>query len=148
MGFCCFAGLDFLWREKVKLDISPLKTPQTGHQCMFAQVENKSKRNVYENTTGSTKPAESVFWFSLQGFLRQPERPRSGISYSPNLPVAGTKFTFEQSEQTLELRRLFLCFMREIFQHLGKAHRRAAVPNSNVLLRFLFFFCFFPVSCE
>lgn len=73
---------------------------------MFAQVENKSKPNVNENMTAATKPAESRFWFSLQGFLREPEKPRSEISYSQNLPAAETKFTFKQSEQTLETQAL------------------------------------------
>lgn len=81
---------------------------------MFAPVENKSKPNVYENMTGSTKRAESVFWFWLQGFLRQPERPRSRVSYSPNLPAAETKFTFEQSEQTLEAPGPFVFHERNI----------------------------------
>lgn len=68
VGFCCFTGLDFPWRETAKLTTSPVKSPQTGHRRMFAQVENKSKLNAYGNTTGSTKPAQSVFWFWLQGF--------------------------------------------------------------------------------
>lgn len=100
------SGLDFPWKEKVYLDIFPLKSPQTGHRCMFAQAENKSKPNANENTTASTKPAQSRFWFSLQGFLREPEKPRSRISYSQNLPAAETKFTFKQSEQTSETQAL------------------------------------------
>lgn len=46
-----FTGLDL---EKVKLDIFLLKTPQTGHPCMFAQVGNKEKHNVCENMSAST----------------------------------------------------------------------------------------------
>lgn len=50
----------------------------------------------------------------FKAFLRQPERPRSGISYSQKLPAAETKFTFEQREQTLELRSLFVFHKRNL----------------------------------
>lgn len=75
---------------------------------MFAQVEKKSKPNVYENMTASTKRAASVSGTRFKAFFVSLQRPRSGISYSPNLPAAETKFTFEQSEQTLETRRPFV----------------------------------------
>lgn len=123
-----------------KLDIFSLKIPQTGHRCMFAQVENKSKPNVYENMTASTKRTESVcsgsrfkaFFVSLKG----PEA---------EFPIPQTCRPQKQSLLLNNLNKHWrcagpLCFMREILQHEGKAHRRAALPNSNVLLRFLFFY--------
>lgn len=76
---------------------------------MFAQVENKSKPNVYENMTASTKRAESVFWFSLQGFLREPVKGPEA-----EFPIPQTcRPQKQQSEQT-ETRRPFVFHERNI----------------------------------
>lgn len=72
----------------------------------------------------------------FKAFLREPGSPRSGISYSPNLPAAETKFTFEQSEQTLAS----LCVSAEKYSGTGEQPTeglRYEIPMSY--LDFLFF---------
>lgn len=123
---------------KTSLDIFqdfPLEITQSGHQYTFAQVENNHKGKS-ELTHEYYYKVRRLNELLLSSGVCEPQKQNS---YSPNLPTNQTNFTLEQREQTAAAHKPFY-FITGILCHRGKRHRRAAVGNSNVLLRLFFTF--------